>query len=453
MTRPASVTLTVVKGQLEPAEFVFEERTTCLIGRASDCRPKLPSDAHHDTVSRHHCLLDINPPDACVRDFGSRNGTYLNNRKIGQREEHQTPEEGAATAFPEHTLSDGDEIRIGDTVFRVSIRAEQGSPSVLRCVQCGREDSAELNARAGEHLCANCRTDPQAAAELLLDLARSSDPALAGITGYTLLRELGRGGMGAVYLARQQATGREVALKVMLPKVATNQVARARFLREVVITQDLRHPNIATLHDAGFAGGTFYLTTEFCPDGSLDQLVARRGGRLPVDEAVRLFAQALEGLAHAHDRSVVHRDLSPANILLHREADGSLTAKISDFGIAKAFDMAGLSGLTLTGATAGKPSFVPRQQIVDFRQATPAMDLWSLAASLYWTLTGRVPREFPAKQDPWLAVLRSPAVPIRERAPELPGPLAEVIDRALTEQPRIGFEHAAELRRALLAAV
>ncbi|WP_329576416.1 serine/threonine-protein kinase [Kitasatospora sp. NBC_01250] len=453
MTRPASVTLTVIQGPLEPAEFVFDERTTCVIGRSRDCHPKLPGDTDHQTVSRHHCLLDINPPDACVRDFGSRNGTFLNDRKIGQREQGQTPEEGAATAFPEHVLGDGDEIRIGNTVFRVTITAEQGSPSVLRCVKCGREDSAELNARAGDHLCASCRTDPQAAAELLLDLARSSDPALAGITGYTLLRELGRGGMGAVYLARQQVTGREVALKVMLPKVATNQVARGRFLREVVITQELRHPNIATLHDAGFAGGTFYLTTEYCPDGSLDQLVARRGGRLPVDEAVRLFAAALEGLAHAHERSVVHRDLSPSNILLHRAADGALTPKISDFGIAKAFDLAGLSGLTLTGATAGKPSFVPRLQVVDFREATPAMDLWSMAASLYWTLTGLVPRDFPPKQDPWLAVLQSPAVPIRERAPQLPGPLAEVIDHALAEQPGSGFRHAADLRRALLAAV
>ncbi|GAA2783552.1 hypothetical protein GCM10010441_05550 [Kitasatospora paracochleata] len=453
MPRPAAVTLTVVQGQLEQTEFAFEERTTCLMGRANDCHPRLPDDDYHRTVSRHHCLLDINPPDACIRDFGSRNGTYLNGHKIGQRDEGQTPEQGAATAFREHRLSDGDELRIGRTVFRVTIRGEQSGPAVVRCVSCGREESAEPGARPGDHLCAACRTEPQAAAELLLDLARTGDGELQGISGYRLLRELGRGGMGAVYLARHQATGREVALKVMLPRVATNQVARTRFLREVLVTQDLRHPNIATLHDAGFANGTFYLTTEFCTGGSLDRFHARRGDRLPIPEAVRLYAQALEGLEHAHARSVIHRDISPSNILLHQEAGGPPTAKISDFGIAKAFDLAGLSGLTRTGATAGKPSFVPRQQVVDFRRATPAMDLWSLAASLYWTLTGDVPRDFTSDQDPWLLVLRAPAVPIRERAPHIPHALAEVIDHALTEEPRIGFETCADLRQALLAAL
>ncbi|MFD0276010.1 protein kinase [Kitasatospora sp. NPDC127111] len=453
MPRPAAVTLTVVQGQLEKTEFAFEERTTCLIGRARDCHPRLPDDDYHRTVSRHHCLLDINPPDACIRDFGSRNGTYLNDRKIGQREEGQTPEQGAATAFREHRLADGDELRIGSTVFRVTIRGEQLAPAVVRCVSCGREESAELNARAGDHLCAACRTEPQAAAALLLDLARTGDGELRGISGYTLVRELGRGGMGAVYLARHEATGHEVALKVMLPRVAANQMARTRFLREVLVTQEMRHPNIATLHDAGFANGTFYLTTEFCTGGSLDRLHTLRGDRRQIPEAVRLYAQALEGLEHAHARSVVHRDISPSNILLHHNDGGHPTVKISDFGIAKAFDLAGLSGLTRTGTTAGKPSFVPRQQVVDFRRATPAMDLWSLAASLYWTLTGHVPRDFPAGQDPWLAVLRAPAVPIRERVPHIPRALAEVIDHALTEEPQIGFETSADLRRALLTAL
>ena len=91
-----SVTLRLVKGQLDRAEDVFDERTTCVLGRAKECEPRLPDDDYHRTVSRHHCLLDINPPDARIRDFGSRNGTYVNGKKIGQREEHQTPEEGAA---------------------------------------------------------------------------------------------------------------------------------------------------------------------------------------------------------------------------------------------------------------------------------------------------------------------------------------------------------------------
>ncbi|MDT9687359.1 protein kinase [Streptomyces sp. P9(2023)] len=451
-TPTATVTLTLVEGRLDPDRYVFDERTTCVIGRSKDCSPRLPSDEHHDTVSRHHCLLDINPPDIRVRDFGSLNGTYVNGKKIGQRESHQTPQEGAAMAFPEHDLADGDEIRLGETVFRVDIHAPRTLP-LARCANCGNPADGDGGSRAGDHLCTDCRSAPDVVIEHLLELADTGRPDLAPIAGHTLLRELGRGGMGAVYLARHEATGREVALKVMLPKVAANPDARARFLREAEITRALRHPNIANLYESGFASGIFYLTTEYCTGGSLDRVLRRRQGRLTVAEAVPIALQVLDGLDHAHRQGVVHRDLSPSNILLHENADGSTTAKAGDFGIAKAFDQAGLSGLTRTGVTAGKPHFMPRQQVVNFRKAPPAVDVWALAACLYQSLTGHTPRDFPRDRDPWQIVLQSPAVPIRERDSGIPRALAGVIDRALREQPRIGFESAAEFRDALRAAV
>ncbi|MFD7325255.1 protein kinase [Streptomyces sp. NPDC059875] len=448
----ATVTLTLVEGRLDPDTYVFDERTTCVVGRSKDCSPRLPSDEHHDTVSRHHCLLDINPPDIRIRDFGSLNGTYVNGKKIGQRESHQTPQEGAAMTFPEHDLADGDEIRLGETVFRVDIHAPRTLP-LARCANCGGPADGDGGTRAGDHLCTDCRSEPSAVIEHLLELADTGRPDLAPIAGHTLLRELGRGGMGAVYLARHEATGREVALKVMLPKVAANPDARARFLREAEITRALRHPNIATLYDSGFADGTFYLTTEYCTGGSLDRVLRRRQGRLPVAEAVPIALQVLDGLDHAHRQGVVHRDLSPSNILLHENADGSTTAKAGDFGIAKAFDQAGLSGLTRTGTTAGKPHFMPRQQVVNFKKAPPAVDVWALAACLYQSLTGYTPRDFPRDQDPWQIILQSPAVPIRRRDSGIPRALADVIDHALREQPRIGFASAAEFREALRGAV
>src|SRR6266700_1943451 len=106
---PATIILIVTQGKLQGEEFVFDGRTTCVMGRADDCSPRLPNDEDHNTISRHHCLLDINPPDIRVRDFGSRNGTYVNGQKIGQRGTDQTPEEGARTAFPEFDLKEGDE--------------------------------------------------------------------------------------------------------------------------------------------------------------------------------------------------------------------------------------------------------------------------------------------------------------------------------------------------------
>ncbi|MCI2421355.1 serine/threonine-protein kinase [Saccharopolyspora sp. K220] len=448
----ATVTLRLVRGRLDRTEYAFTERTTCILGRANDCTPRLPDDEHHRTVSRHHCLLDINPPDVRIRDFGSLNGTFINGEKIGQRAAHQTPEEGAALPFLEHDLIDGDEIRLGKTVFRVDIRlpAGQRTLSLAQCAACGQEVGSDLGGRSGEYVCSDCQAEPGGAIRRLADLARSGQRELAPIAGYTLLRELGRGGMGAVHLARHDQTGREVALKVMLPRVAASPAARARFLREAELTKALRHPNIAALYDSGFANGTFYFTTEFCAGGSLDQLLARAGGRLEAAEAARLACQILEGLAHAHGESVVHRDLSPHNILLG-EADGPLVAKVGDFGLAKAFDQAGLSGLTRTGTTAGKPWYVPRQQVVNFRDASPAVDVWALAACLYHALTGAHPRDFPRGKDPWQVILQAEPVPIRRREPDIPEPLAEVIDEALRENPKSAFQTADELRRALLA--
>jgi serine/threonine-protein kinase len=234
----------------------------------------------------------------------------------------------------------------------------------------------------------------------------------------------------------------------MLPNVAASSEARQRFLREVRLTQALRHPHIASVHDLGTAQGIFYFTVEYCAGGSIDKVAARRGGTLPTDQALSLTRQVLQGLEHAHGQGVVHRDLTPQNILL-AGTDRAPAAKICDFGLAKAFDQAGLSGLTRTGMTAGKPRFMPRQQVVNFKNAQPEVDTWAAAACLYWMLTGYTPRDFPTGRDPWRVVLQDQPVPIRQRDRSLPAALAEVIDEALRDQPAIGFRTAAALRQAL----
>jgi pSer/pThr/pTyr-binding forkhead associated (FHA) protein len=125
------VTLSVTKGPLAGIVYTFAERTTALIGRALDCNILLPDDDTHRTISRHHCLLDINPPRARIRDLGSMNGTYISGRIIGQRAAGATPEEGGQKRFPEYDLHDKDEIMLGGTVFKVRISA----PTV--CAECG----------------------------------------------------------------------------------------------------------------------------------------------------------------------------------------------------------------------------------------------------------------------------------------------------------------------------
>jgi serine/threonine-protein kinase len=147
---------------------------------------------------------------------------------------------------------------------------------------------------------------------------------------------------------------------------------------------------------------------------------------------------------------LVHRDLKPANLLL--AGGGRPVLKVGDYGLAKAFELAGLSGKTDDGMVSGTPQFMPRRQLEDYRRARPEVDVWAAAASLYWMLTGCSPRDFPAGADPIRVVLESDAVPVRHRGVAVPGRLAEVIDGALREDGPPRFAGAAELRRALAAA-
>jgi eukaryotic-like serine/threonine-protein kinase len=120
------VTLTVVRGLDPGKEYTFRERTLCTVGRGPDCLLQLPDDPAHLDVSRRHCLLDIDPPRVRVRDLGSRNGTYVNGLNIGQRPRGLTPAAGSGMELPEHALEDGDEVRVGGTVFRVCIGGQEG---------------------------------------------------------------------------------------------------------------------------------------------------------------------------------------------------------------------------------------------------------------------------------------------------------------------------------------
>lgn len=460
---PGKVTLTVTKGKLAGEEFVFDERTTCIIGRAQDCALQVPDDKYHKTISRHHCLLDINPPDIRVRDFGSLNGTFVNGERIGQRADHQTPEEGAQLAFPEYDLRDGDRIELGSTTFQVSTYIPPSSvvATLRACASCGRDVTNEIGAdRAGEFLCVACKLDPT---EILSSIL-SNASGFAAMKNYEVLRELGKGGMGAVYLVRHKETGEQVALKMMLPKVAADEYAKQLFLREAQNTKALKHPHVVELFEYGFSNGTFFFTLEYCNGGSVEVLMKQRGSVLSIAEASQITLQALEGLDHAHNatipcvklsngsigrgRGLVHRDLSPNNIFLSN-TNGNPVAKVGDYGLSKAFDLAGLSGQTFTGMAAGKPWFMSRQQVLNFRFAKPEVDVWAMAASLYFMLTGQFPRDFPTGRDRWQVVLQTPAVSVRMRNSAIPKPLAEVIDLALIDNPEIHFKTAAELKSAL----
>ena len=450
----AKVILNITEGKLTGQKFEFESRTICIIGRADECYPQIPDDEFHRTISRYHCLVDINPPEIRVRDFGSKNGTFVNEQKIGQREANQSPEAAAKLDFPEYDLNTGDMIKLGYTVFAVNIVPDPESEKTF--------DVAKLSPIL--------HTTPAAKPNLwdwlkaLLNRAKAGEENLKAISNYTLLHKLGEGGFGEVYLARNEQTGEEVALKIMLPKVAANPRAVQMFQREIENTKALNHPNIVKLKDAGFADGNFFLTVEYCNGGTVVDLMQQLGRTLSVDEALGITYQVLDGLTYAHQaeipavklaaggfgkgRGLVHRDIKPGNIFLVDRGSTKL-AKIGDYGLSKAFDLAGLSGLTMSGSSAGSPAFMPRQQVLDFKYADPAVDVWAVAASLYFMLTACIPRDLQQGQDPFLAVLKNNPVPIRDRDRTIPESLATVIDRALLDRQELYYQTAAEFKQAL----
>jgi hypothetical protein len=434
---PTRVILTVNCGPLTGKSLTYEKAATVLIGREEDCDLVLPNDSEHKKISRRQCELLIDPPDVRLRDLDSLNGTSVNERVISRSVK---PEPGEVPG--QCNLGDGDRITLGATVLCVRIEV----PAVCDRCQIDVPDDQLAAWRIGDgvFLCPRCRKPSD---------VPDTQPVIPGLT---IQKQLGAGGMGAVYLAHEDGTGREVALKVMLPNVAVHPRARSLFLREMKAIRLLEHPNIVAFLEAGDANGVLYFTMEHCAGGSVRDLL--RGGPLPPTEAVPLILAALDALDFAHnlhlpDRTetgVIHRDLSPDNLFLTAPVAGRV-CKVGDFGLAKILDASGLSGFTRTGTTAGKADYMCRQQIQNYKYARPEVDVWALAACLYTLLTGSTPRDFPAGRDRFSIVQETAPVPIRQRRDDVPARLATLIDAALADHIDLAFRSAAAFRTALLS--
>ena len=164
----------------------------------------------------------------------------------------------------------------------------------------------------------------------------------------------------------------------------------------------------------------------------------------PVSKAMPIMLKALEGLAYAHGKGVVHRDLKPSNILLSG-TPACPVAKIADLGLAKNFEKAGFSGNTVTGAYAGTPIYMPKEQLTNFKYVKPVSDVWSLGATFYDMLTGQTPRDFPKGCDPMEIILRGEIIPISRRDLGVPSGLAAVIDKAIQASPKDRYADASEM--------
>jgi serine/threonine protein kinase len=265
------------------------------------------------------------------------------------------------------------------------------------------------------------------------------------VPGYEILGELGRGGMGVVYKARQLVMNRQVVIKVISKALLDHPDALERFRREVHAAAQLSHPNIVYAYDAEKAGDTHFLVMEFVPGQSLDE-VLRKKGPLPVAHACHYARQAALGLQHAFECGMVHRDIKPANLMLTPKGQ----VKILDFGLAKIASERGPGKrLTASGAYMGTPEYSAPEQATDARKADIRADLYSLGCTLYCLLAGHPPFREETAVLTILAHLDKEPVPLPELRPDVPAGLWVVVARLLAKCPAYRYQTPAEVAQAL----
>jgi Protein kinase domain len=264
---------------------------------------------------------------------------------------------------------------------------------------------------------------------------------------YEILRPLGRGATGAVFLARERALERFVAIKVLRPDLAADAETRERFRREACVAAQLSHPSILPLYAFGEVDGLWYLVMGYVRGVSLAERL-RLEGRLVCAEAHRILADLAGALECAHRHGVVHRDIKPANILLD---DDSGRAMLADFGISKVQGTA--DRLTLTGEVVGTPAYMSPEQALGEREIDERSDIYSLGAVGYTMLAGREPFAGASSGELLYARLRDDPPPLRTIAPSVPEDLASVVMRCLARERALRWASARELKDALGRAV
>jgi serine/threonine-protein kinase len=277
------------------------------------------------------------------------------------------------------------------------------------------------------------------------------DPELSARVGralaasYELGPEMGRGGMGVVYRARDRRLKRQVAVKVLPPELAFRAEIRSRFLREAETAAQLTHPHIVPIYAVDEADGLVYFVMA-CVDGeNLGKRLHDRGP-MPIADARRILAEVADALAYAHARGVVHRDIKPDNILLDRDGD---RAMVTDFGIARAVIEGSDARLTATGMAIGTPAFMSPEQSAGDREIDGRSDLYSLGVVAYQMLAGELP--FQATSTPAMLVkhLSERPTPVSQRRPDCPPDLAAAVMRLLEKDPAQRFASADELEGVL----
>ncbi len=330
-------------------------------------------------------------------------------------------------------------------------QGSEAGAATLHCSGCNRRYTVPDYMPTRRYRCSACKIYLERVAEAPQPGAPAGpgprkDPFEGRVLGeHRLLRLLGKGGMGLVYLGEAVADGRKAAVKVLTQEVSRMPGLQKRFEREGTASARLEHPNIAATLRMGREGNSAYIVTEYVDGGSLEDLLQRQK-RLAPDRAVAILGDVLAGLHHAHERGVTHRDIKPGNILL--TADGR--AKVIDFGLA--MDAEAQSILTVTGTVMGTPSFMSPEQAKGERGG-PLSDQYSCGILGWYMLTGRKPFEGKGIMDTLMKQVNSPLPSARALNPDIPEGLDQALARMGGKDPARRYSSAAAAASALKRSV
>lgn len=293
--------------------------------------------------------------------------------------------------------------------------------------------------------------------------ADTEDDTDATFPGYEVLKRLGKGGMGSVYLARQMSLDRSVALKTLNPELVSDAAFVSRFVREAYAAAQLTHHNVVQIYELGRDGAVNFFSMEYVHGGSLGDRL-KKSGKLPADEAVGYAIQAANGLRFAHDRGMVHRDIKPDNLMVNDEG----VVKVADLGLVKTKgvsaeedagggakrtgDGSGLGSLpdvTRAGSAMGSPSYMSPEQCRDATTVDGRADIYSLGCTLYALLAGRTPFQGKTAVEVISKQIHEPPPPLARVAPDVPKDLSLIVDRTLAKDPAGRFQSMTEFTVAL----
>jgi serine/threonine-protein kinase len=412
-----TVQVTVEAGPHKGTVVVWNRPGAYLVGRS----PKAQLPLLHDLlVSLEHCRVEIQEHGCWIHDLGSRRGTIVNGLPVGKS-----------------AVRSGDRLQVGmsSLVFAIDDPLATATPLPGGPQQATTSSGRQSNVSPSGH-------------------------GFLDIPGYAITRKLGVGGMGVVYDAVRPASGERVAIKTIIPAPGTAHRSVELFRREMKVLAQLEHPRIVRYIESGEFAGQVYLAMEYVDCIDLEATVQSLPRARQIEIFCGVMSQVLEALEYAHAQKLVHRDIKPRNILVARQGQ-RLEAKLADFGLAKNFEMAGLSQLTADHEIRGTPAFMPWEQLRDSRYAKPTVDLYSTAATLYYFLVGRPPGHTRPSKKSWLSmtslfvgagrsVLRAAEEPTNETEfADLPRGLANFLIQALSFSPKHRFPTAAAMRLAL----